>query len=462
MYDAAVVGGGLSGMIAALELATVGERVVLYEAQPRLGGVVASWASYGDVYTNLQDVVARIGQSWPTVPERVTALPRVPFQIPTKGDVETLLRLLRAMTSLSLDKYRKMSWDEGLSPWGKMASGKYIGRFYAKTNVITVARHVEMTVAHQAMLRISPLSTTPRPTFRVSPLPAQEYLIDPLHRMLEELGVDIRLNHPVTSLSPALLHAQTTVSTIPPHAYAKISDTSGVHGFAVKKMAKLAAEMQHQQISFQMDFPRFLPEMATVDLHESPWRITLSSTHTEMTGSVWSGACDANHPDKAGRLVTESSMTQFRESLLDQILECTDFVEAFAKAGENIRELLLDSEIYLQGKWTEGPNGTLESPDVILASSCGESWLRPAAGSKIGPHVFLAGAHARTGSEMWSMESAAEAGKRAAIAVLENKGKHAAAASIFLDNHPRHPMRFVLFLGGIATLVVGLLLLHMY
>jgi hypothetical protein len=160
-------------------------------------------------------------------------------------------------------------------------------------------------------------------------------------------------------------------------------------------------------------------------------------------------------------MVTDSSTAQFAESVVDQVLACTVFEEAFARIGEDIRELLLDAEVFVRENWTEGAGGTLESLEHVYVISCNETWLRPMAGSKIGSHVFLGGAHAGTGGEMWSMESAAEAGKRAAIAVLENKGKDAAAASIFIDTHERHPIRFVVFLGGIGMILI-LMLFHLF
>jgi hypothetical protein len=149
-------------------------------------------------------------------------------------------------------------------------------------------------------------------------------------------------------------------------------------------------------------------------------------------------------------------MNQFNESVVDQILACTDFVEWFAQVGENVRELLLNSEVRVHGKWTEGATGTLQSAEIMSVNSYRETWMRPVAGSKIVSQVFLAGAHAGTGCDMWLMESATEAGKRAAIAVLENKRENAAAASIFIDKHERHPIRFVLSLGGLVTLIIGL------
>ncbi len=43
----AVVGAGIAGLVVARELARAGERVALYEAAPRLGGVVHTVAEEG-------------------------------------------------------------------------------------------------------------------------------------------------------------------------------------------------------------------------------------------------------------------------------------------------------------------------------------------------------------------------------------------------------------------------------
>ena len=471
-YDTAVVGGGLSGIIAAMELASAGERVVLYEAAPELGGFAKSkgkdgafdehsWRSFGDFYTNLKDVVARLGIAWPTAPVNLTAFPHVPLKV-SRGDLNMFARLLRGMASLSLQEYRTMSWYRtniaGLGPsrWGTVTLGRFnkSGSDYQDIPFSTIIRVVEMVLAHRA-------------TFRISPLPIQEYLIQPLQRKLEELGVDIRLNATVTSLSPEALGAQTVVSAIPPSAYAKL-DTSALYGFATKKMNKLAVESQHQEISFRMVFNRRLeyPSRVTFDLHESAWGLLLMPcelyhTHTQAgwSGSVWSGTCTyMRHRDRHGRLVVDCTMDQFRESVLAQIMECRELHQWFLEAQVNLREEL-DSlrDFRVWHKWGEGVDGTLECAEIMSVNSYKETWSRPVAGSKLGAKVFLAGAHAGTGCEMWLMESAAEAGKRAAISVLESKNKSVEASSIYLDRHERHPVRFTLLSLGIV-MAVGLLI----
>lgn len=47
-------------------------------------------------------------------------------------------------------------------------------------------------------------------------------------------------------------------------------------------------------------------------------------------------------------------------------------------------------------KWQEGFSGGLISSEVMSVNSYKETWSRPMAGSKLGPGIFLAGAHARS------------------------------------------------------------------
>ena len=459
-YDTAIVGGGLSGMIAAYELASAGESVILYEAAPELGGFAKStgkdasfsehsWRSFGGFYTNLKDVVASIGVAWPSASVSLKPFPHVPFQV-TKGDLKMLGRLVRGMATVNLAKYQTLSWYktniEGLSPWGTVVLGRFnkSGSDYQDIPFKTIIRVVEMVIAHRA-------------SFHIAPLSIQEYLIEPLRRKLEELGVDIRLNAPVTSLSPEALGAQTVVSAIPPSAYATL-DCSALYPFSVKKMSKLAYESQHQEISFRMVFRRQLvyPSRVTFDLHESAWGLLLIPCelyHTEAgwSSSVWSGTCTyMRHRDGHGKLVTECSLQEFRHSVLEQLVECRELKEWFQKVHVDIRDALETlTDFTIWNAWTEGSDGMLQSSETMTVNSYRESWSRPMAGCKIGPKVFLAGAHAGTGCDMWLMESAAEAGKRAAINVLLSKQKD--AGRIFLDKHERHPLRFIFLNLGILV-----------
>lgn len=466
-YDTAVVGGGLSGMIAAYELARAGESVILYEAAPELGGFAKStgkdaefdehsWRSFGDFYTNLKDVVASLGIEWPTAPVNLTAFPAVPLRL-SKGDLTMVGRLARAMGTTNLKPYETMSWynanKEGLSRWGMVTLGRFnkSGSDYQDIPFATVVRVVEMVLVHGA-------------TFRISPLPIQEYLIAPLQHKLEEVGVDIRLGTTITSLNPEALDAQAVISAIPPSAYGNLADTSALYSFSTSKMKKLAHESQHQEISFRIFFDRALdyPSQATFDLHESAWGlliVPLEKYHPESfgSGSVWSATCTyMRHRDRHGKLVTECTMEEFKHSVLEQIVECQALHEWFAKSHVDFQDALDNiRDVRVWHKWKEGPQGTLECAEVMAVNSYRETWSRPVAGSKLGPRVFLAGAHAGTGCSMWLMESAAEAGKRAAIGVLQSKSKD--ASKVFLDKHERHPVRFA-FVSLSILVALGILL----
>lgn len=477
-YDTAVVGGGLSGMIAALELARIGESVVLYEAQSELGGFAKSktdkngsfdehsWRSFGDFYKNLQDVVALLGIAWPQNSVKLTPFPNVPFQL-TAGDIKMFGRLVQGMASSNLNWHRKQSWYEinksDVSPWGLFTLARFnkSGSDYGDIPYSTLIRVVEMVLAHRVA------------DFRISSVPIQEYLINPLYRKLVELGVDVRLNTAVTSLTPRALDANTVIAAIPPIAYARL-DTSGLYPFSVAKMNQLAVESQHQEISFRLFFDRKLsyPSMLTFDLHQSAWGLLImpcdlyhkdDERFSSSQNSVWSGVCTyMNHKDHYGRVPTDCTPSEFKQSVLEQIMECLELAEWFAKNGVDLKGALASlSDFNIWEKWQAGSSGRLVSSEVMAVNTYKETWSRPMAGAKLGPGIFLAGAHAGTGCDMWLMESAAEAGKRAAIRVLESKKKD--ASTIYLDPHDRRPVRYALLsIGVFIAGLVSLLIYHMY
>jgi hypothetical protein len=462
------VGGGLSGLVAALELALAGERVVLYEASGSLGGLARtvgsdrdfdehSWRSYGDFYTNLQDVCARIRVAWPT--KHVTLQPFPPVSArPQFGDLRMVLVLLRGMLMQNLRPLDQASWytlaKPGVSEWGMVTLARFnkSGSAFEDIPAGTVVRLVEHLLPN-------------RLGFRVSDTPTQEFLIDPLARALERLGVVVKLNTPVTTLAPASLDAERVISAIPPAAYARLTSSAGVYPFAMSKMRNLASEARHQEISVRLVFNRKLryPRRITFDLHRTAWGLLVIPCDAYHDGSSWSVSVWSvtltymRNVDRNGRLPTECTRRQLVESVVEQVLACRSLQSFFLEAQENLAEALASlSDVRVWASWQEDAMGRLSSEEVMPANSFRESWSRPLAGSKLGPHVFLAGAHAGTGCHMWLMESAAEAGKRAAIAVLRSRGKDTSA--VFLDPHDRHPLRFALLSVGTLVALVWVLM----
>jgi hypothetical protein len=325
---------------------------------------------------------------------------------------------------VTLGRFNKSGSDYGDIPYG------------------TIVRVVEMIVARGGA------------DFRISHLPIQEYLIEPLTTKLLDLKVDIRLNTMVNSLSPRTLNADTVIAAIPPMAYAKL-DTTGLYPFAVSKMNNLAVETRHQEISFRVFFNRKLsyPSTLTFDLHQSAWGLLIMPCdlyYSSMSSgsSVWSGTCTfMKHEDRYGRRPTDCTPAEFQQSVMEQIRECDELMEWFAKEGVDLKEALASIVHFnIWEKWQEGFSGMVSS-EVMSVNSYKETWSRPMAGSKLGPGIFLAGAHAGTGCDMWLMESAAEAGKRAAIRVLESKNKD--VTRIFLDPHDRRSVRYAILLSGL-------------
>lgn len=464
-FDTAVVGGGLSGMIAAYELAKAGQKVVLYEAQKELGGFCRtqgknqdfdehSWRSYGDFYTNLRSLTDELGIPWPTSSVRLTPFPPVKFQL-FKGDLAMVWRLIRGMASGNLTKQQSTSWFDGnkdLSPFGMVTIGRFnkSGSDYRDIPEATIIRVLEMVLPFKS-------------TFRISPLPTSQFLVDPLHRKLEALGVTIRLGQPVTTLLPSALQANTVVAAIPPHVYGNI-DNSGLYTFALTKMKNMAKATAHQQISFRIVFNRTLeyPERLTFDLHDTAWGLLIMPcdvyyTDSYWSSSVWSGTCTyMRHQDRHGRTPLDCDPRQFRESILEQIAHCQALHEWFLKTNTNLREALATiSDLNLWTAWHPGVDGKLRSNEIMSVNSFRETWSRPMAGSRLGSAVFLAGAHAGTGTTMWLMESAAESGKLAAISVLEHHRME--SRGVWVDRHERFPRKLaVLSIGVVLSMVYAI------
>jgi hypothetical protein len=236
-------------------------------------------------------------------------------------------------------------------------------------------------------------------------------------------------------------------------------------------MNKLAVESQHQEISFRLFFDRKLsyPSTLTFDLHQSAWGLLImpcdvyykaDDRFSDNKNSVWSGVCTyMKHKDHYGRVPTDCTPSEFKQSVMEQIIECRELAEWFAKNGVDLKQALESLDDFnIWEKWQAGSSGRLVSSEVMAVNTYKESWSRPIAGAKLGPAIFLSGAHAGTGCDMWLMESAAESGKRAAIRVLASKNKD--ASHVYLHPHDRRPVRYAIF--SIGLLVGGLVSLLVY
>ena len=431
-YDVAVVGGGLSGMIAALECSERGHRVVLYEKESSLGGFATSkgvdqtfnehsWRSFGAFYTNLRNVTDRLGLAWPDSPVNVVAVPAVSFAV-SLGDVRMLSLLVQGFVH-HLDGMRRISWyglQRGLSSMGFVSLGRFnkSGSDYHDIPYATVVRVAELVLPNRFY-------------FAISPRPIQEYLIQPLERRLRDHGVVIYKGTKCTTLSPDALKAACVISAIPPSAYGSL-DNTGLYTWCVPRMVQMAKETAHQELSFRIFYSGFIhmKNKNTLDLHQTPWGLLIMPAdvyypHEKWSGSVWSGTCtDMRGKDRHGRTPTTSSRQECIDSIVEQL---TSYIR-----------LGTITHVNLWDEWVE-VGGKMSSDEVMCVNRCGETSRRPMAGCRLGSRVFLAGAHAGTGTEMWLMESAAEAGKRAARAVLASRGMD--ADSIHLDPHKRSPTK---------------------
>ena len=472
IFDVVVVGGGLSGLVAALELSKKGLRVAVYEASSELGGFAKtsgknqefdehSWRSYGDCDTNLRRLVEDdLELDWPTKPVNLTPFPPVPTRMLSKGHWRMAWTLLRGIVTWNLTGLHRQSWyDEVVVPdFG--GSGALLalpgiyksGSDYRAIPVATMVRVVERCLFRKSS------------AFRIASLPTQEYLIAPLKSKLDHLGVVFFLKTPVNTLDPMALSATRVISAIPPAAY-RYLDRRGLSCSALTAMVKLADTTRYQQVSFRIFFKRCLrypnpnhPPL-TFDLHQSPWGLVIVPCDAYLSGSywstsVWSGTCTVmDQPDRHGRTPLESSLQECQESILEQVVGCGALVDYFREEGVELSEEV--SSIRLWKGWCQGPDGKLHGAETMSVHSFREMSPRPVAGSLLGPNIYLAGAHAGTGCGMWLMESATEAGKRAALAILQDLGVE--TSDVWVDTHERHPFRVGLAVVALTAVIVGVL-----
>jgi hypothetical protein len=440
--DVTIVGGGISGMVAALELATAGKSVVLIEKEKYLGGFALSkgrgvkfsehsWRSFGSFYFNMRDVFRRVGVKFPSKLVDVRAEPPLPVQLPTLADLTMLSHLLRGLF-VSYDDHR--SWynmNSGVSPWLRVLLGRFnkSGSDYRKIPYGTVVRIVEMMFFG--------------PFFYISDAPISEYLIEPLEKLLLALGVVIHKNMTVKTLSPRELGSKYVIAAIPPCAYAKIS-AAGLYTWVPRYFATMTKQTAQTEISFRIVFTSKLevPE-AAFDLHEAPWQILMMPADVfydalDWSVSVWNGTVtDMLARDKHGRTPQDCVPEQFRESIREQ---CDPLIR---KYGGTVAKVTIWEE------WYHGEQSRLSTDEIMPVNSIDETQYKIHAGTRIGDNIFVSGAHTGTSCGVWLMEAACESGKLAALSIL--------GRGVRVSTHVRP--RVFLFVGQICVLT-GLLVYY--
>jgi hypothetical protein len=155
--------------------------------------------------------------------------------------------------------------------------------------------------------------------------------------------------------------------------------------------------------------------------------------HSKQRGakSLWAGtSCVGTVPGRIHKLpVRFCSKEQFIEEVVAQILGCEslDALVREANGGRSLKSFpILKTEVWhewkfdregieaLHPKWVNTNHNQAHMPDQVTSF----------------PNLFLAGAHTRTAVDVWSIEAAAESGRRAARHRCKGFGQWAIQAAV--------------------------------
>ena len=200
------------------------------------------------------------------------------------------------------------------------------------------------------------------------------------------------------------------------------------------KFAPLTADGPHLQVSFRLAFAERvrLPPRCMVILPDSPWDVTFfpqDATWPEGVdlgpgvGSLWSGtACVADRPGAlTGKPLAACTRAEFVAEVEHQVRRCAG-LDALVRAhngGRGLEAFPLARPVEVWRAWrfadeTEDGRVAMDPPKWVMSTTT-EPHL-PATRTGFA-NLALAGAHTATSWTVWSMESAAESGRRAAHAL---------------------------------------------
>ncbi|UHQ95438.1 hydroxysqualene dehydroxylase [Haloterrigena alkaliphila] len=291
-----------------------------------------------------------------------------------------------------------------------------------------------------------------RPTERVLNAPTSEAWIDPWVRHLESLGVDLRPNTPVRRLETDRRRVTGAV----------VADGSGGAGERIEADEYVLAvpiEVASELVSPELR--RIAPELGRIErldtawmngiqfylredveltrghqvYADAPWALTSISQQQFWTGYDLEDRADdvagvlsviASDWDAPGVLYGKPARNCTREEIAAEIW--SQLKTHLNGPDERLRdELLVDW--FLDPAIVETDAG-VANRSPLLINTVGSLRNRPPADVGV-PNLTLASDYVRTNSDLASMESANEAGRRAANAVLDRRGVRGSRAQLW-------------------------------
>lgn len=194
----------------------------------------------------------------------------------------------------------------------------------------------------------------------------------------------------------------------------------------------LINEGVHNQIGFTLEFNKkiYIPETTVFSLPDSEFNITFypqdnffkKDKYISKTGnSFWSGAvCVTNHRGKLfNKTAIELNHKQLLQEIIYQIFRSNEFIAFIKKNNDKIKlnELAIDrGSIWNEWKYNDG---RLKSTRPKWVNTLETHKHRPKQKTNF-DNLYIAGAHTKTSTDIWSMEGAVESGKIVASHLLSN------------------------------------------
>ena len=285
-----------------------------------------------------------------------------------------------------------------------------------------------------------------QPTERVLNGPTSEVWIKPWVRHLETLDVDLRPATPATRLEfdGRRITGVTLANgkTITADEYVLAVPVEIATEFLTRKMRRLAPELERisrLETAWMNGIQFYLTEDVELTrghqvYADAPWALTSISQR-----QFWTGYDVADHgPDAVEGVLSVIASDWDTPGILHEkpARSCTrdeiaTEIWAQLKAHLNVTETTLDDDMlvdwFLDPAIVERDDGGVENRSPLLINTVGALANRPSADPAI-DNLTLASDYVRTNSDLASMESANEAGRRAANAILERHGRKATVA----------------------------------
>jgi hypothetical protein len=276
--------------------------------------------------------------------------------------------------------------------------------------------------------------------------PSSEVLFDPWEKHLESKGVKFVYNTSIKKLdiNDNKITSATVVNNLTNETYTVNSDIYVVatSPFAVadivknsspeigqiqelNKMTEVIIGGPHVQIAFFIAFSdiiKFPSSQYAIILRDSPYNITMTAVEQfwlsdislgKDVKSLWTcTACVSSIKGLNGKSAEYCTKEEFINEVLNEIRNSKNLENILKNSndGKGFNDFnMINIDVW--NEWTFDPNKGIEGKQPKWVNSNLNQQYRSKQDTTV-PNLFLAGAHTITDADIWSIEGAAESGKR--------------------------------------------------